>query len=152
MSRRRGSATALNASEVVAALAMPRTIYSYMGICQANFSARFDWGFLELSPRLAEASSPQKLTETCSRRSGRVCSVVSPHGYEANGEPPGHYRPAHRRATHSARRKLDHRHQRRQDRERDRRHAPAGLALDREIARRGREGPGPRAFWLPHRA
>src|SRR5712671_6484347 len=34
MSRRRGSATALNASDVVAALAM-LTIYSYIGICQA---------------------------------------------------------------------------------------------------------------------
>jgi hypothetical protein len=36
MSRRRGSATALNASEVVAALAM-LSIYSHIGICQAIF-------------------------------------------------------------------------------------------------------------------
>src|ERR1700692_382529 len=36
MSRRRGSATALNASEVVAALAM-LSIYSHIGICQALF-------------------------------------------------------------------------------------------------------------------
>src|SRR5580704_3226476 len=36
MSRRRGSATALNASEVVAALAM-LPIYSHIGICQALF-------------------------------------------------------------------------------------------------------------------
>jgi hypothetical protein len=34
MSRRRGSATALNASDVVAALAM-FSIYSDIGICQA---------------------------------------------------------------------------------------------------------------------
>lgn len=34
MSRRRGSATALNASDVVAALAIS-VIYSYIGICQA---------------------------------------------------------------------------------------------------------------------
>ena len=32
--RRRGSATALNASVVVAARAIPSTIYSYIGICQ----------------------------------------------------------------------------------------------------------------------
>src|ERR1700691_2212213 len=36
MSRRRGSATALNASEVVAALAM-HSIYAHIGICQALF-------------------------------------------------------------------------------------------------------------------
>src|SRR5216684_8800017 len=35
MSRRRGSATALNASEVVAARAMRSSIHSDMGICQA---------------------------------------------------------------------------------------------------------------------
>jgi hypothetical protein len=35
MSLRRGSATALNASEVVAARAMPSSIHSDMGICQA---------------------------------------------------------------------------------------------------------------------
>src|ERR1700731_688966 len=40
MSRRRGSATALNASEVVAALAMP-LIYSHIGICQALFCRPF---------------------------------------------------------------------------------------------------------------
>jgi hypothetical protein len=38
MSRRRGSATALNASEVVAALAM-LSIYSHTGICQALFTS-----------------------------------------------------------------------------------------------------------------
>jgi hypothetical protein len=37
MSRRRGSATALNASEFVAALAIP-SIYSHIGICQAVFA------------------------------------------------------------------------------------------------------------------
>src|SRR5262249_47961972 len=37
ISRRRGSATALKASEVVAALGMP-PIYSHIGICQALFS------------------------------------------------------------------------------------------------------------------
>jgi hypothetical protein len=31
---------ALKGSEVVAALAMLRTIHSYMGICQVNFSTR----------------------------------------------------------------------------------------------------------------
>jgi hypothetical protein len=35
MSRRRGSATALKASEVVAARGMNK-LYSYMGICQAE--------------------------------------------------------------------------------------------------------------------
>src|ERR1700757_4149618 len=34
ISRRRGSATALKGSEVVAARAMMKTIYSYIGICQ----------------------------------------------------------------------------------------------------------------------
>jgi hypothetical protein len=38
MSRRRGSATALNASEVVAALAM-LSIYSHIGIYQALFTS-----------------------------------------------------------------------------------------------------------------
>ena len=37
MSRRRGSATALKASEVVAARAMKRTLHSHIGICQAIF-------------------------------------------------------------------------------------------------------------------
>src|SRR5215469_9363601 len=37
MSRRRGSATALNVSEVVEARGM-RPIYSYMGICQPDFA------------------------------------------------------------------------------------------------------------------
>jgi hypothetical protein len=36
MSRRRGSATALNASEVVLALAMTELLHAYMGICQAS--------------------------------------------------------------------------------------------------------------------
>src|ERR1700719_1646360 len=39
MARRRGSATALKASEVVAARAMRVTIHSYIGICQELFSA-----------------------------------------------------------------------------------------------------------------
>src|SRR5260370_37836838 len=45
MSRRRGSATALNASEVVAALAM-LSIYSNIGICQALFYQSFRHPFL----------------------------------------------------------------------------------------------------------
>src|SRR5579883_2479072 len=40
ISRRRGSATALKASDVVAARGMV-PIYSYIGICQAFFSAKF---------------------------------------------------------------------------------------------------------------
>jgi hypothetical protein len=36
ISRRRGSAIALNTSVVVAALGMRRTLYSYMGICQGE--------------------------------------------------------------------------------------------------------------------
>src|ERR1700741_2089815 len=43
MWRRRGSATALNASEVVAALTIG-SIYSYMGICQAEFLPRAKLG------------------------------------------------------------------------------------------------------------
>ncbi len=50
-------------------------------------------------------------------------------------EPARHHRPAHRRAADAARRKLDHRDQRREDRQGNRRHAPAGVALDREAAR-----------------
>src|SRR3954471_18241890 len=38
ISLRRGSATALNTSEVVAALAMKRTLHSHMGICQAHMA------------------------------------------------------------------------------------------------------------------
>src|SRR6266567_8291447 len=39
MARRHGSATALKASEVVAALAMGSTLHSHIGICQAVFFA-----------------------------------------------------------------------------------------------------------------
>src|ERR1700694_662592 len=39
MARRRGSATALKASEVVAARAMGATLHAHMGICQALFSS-----------------------------------------------------------------------------------------------------------------
>src|SRR5271169_356128 len=41
MSRRRGSATALNASEVVAARAIGVNIYSHIGICKVIFSRRY---------------------------------------------------------------------------------------------------------------
>jgi len=47
MSRRRGSATALNASEVVAALAT-LSIYSHIGICQALFLPIFPPRFCRL--------------------------------------------------------------------------------------------------------
>src|SRR5215470_7198969 len=44
MSRRRGSATALKASEVVAALGMP-PIYSHIGICQVLFQCEIQAPF-----------------------------------------------------------------------------------------------------------
>jgi hypothetical protein len=42
MSRRRGSATALKASEVVAALAMPHNIFPYRNMSSDFFSQPFD--------------------------------------------------------------------------------------------------------------
>ena len=78
------------------------------------------------------------------------CSLPWPR--KRIGGPAGHHRPAHRRAADAARRKFHDRHQRRENRQGNRRHAAAGLALDREAARAGRAREGPSAHRLSHRA
>src|SRR6266568_566505 len=62
MSRRRGSATALKASEVVAALAIQGNIYSDTGICQARFGYFCGLTFfpVELIFQLTAVSNPER--------------------------------------------------------------------------------------------
>jgi hypothetical protein len=51
MSRLRGSATALKASEVVAARGMAYTIHAYMGICLGIYCLKVEFGFnLQIDP------------------------------------------------------------------------------------------------------
>src|SRR5258708_6460823 len=69
MSRRRGSATALNASEVVAALAM-FSIYAHIGICQALFYQSFRHPF----PLL------------CAPQYGFIPSAGQPGSYQLAGQ------------------------------------------------------------------
>src|SRR6202158_1773361 len=68
MSRRRGSATALKASEVVAARGMRSTLHSYMGICQAGLCRELAKFHAGRSPGQANTGDENQKLKTVTSR------------------------------------------------------------------------------------
>lgn len=85
MSRRRGSATALKASEVVAARGMLR-IYSHIGICQALFFAFFRH-LRSVSPVARAFRKRQSSLEALEPILGRKSCCASLRDSRALGDP-----------------------------------------------------------------
>jgi hypothetical protein len=83
ISRRRGSATALKASEVVAARGMSEIIYSYIGICQATAQAAYSGRRLRAGSTAAFNSLPRGWLTVSTE-----FDVFSRVGKCAHGKPP----------------------------------------------------------------
>jgi hypothetical protein len=86
MSLRRGSATALNASEVVAALAMFST-YTHMGICQALYLPLFFLGSHRSWFRSFEGRPPWRTTPAFRLRRGDIVNfALEARWYDRDGD------------------------------------------------------------------